>query len=189
VERCVRIFETAPSVDEIWLVLPRGRLKDAAALRRRYGKLRGAVAGGPERGDSVRRGLRRIGGGIVLVHDAARPLVPAEVIERVTRAARRHGAAVPALPVGDTLKRAGRGGQVVRTLARSGVWAAQTPQGFRVEVLRRAYAGAARRATDDASLVERLGRRVTLVEGSPLAFKITRPEDLRLARLLARAGV
>jgi 2-C-methyl-D-erythritol 4-phosphate cytidylyltransferase len=190
VERCLRIFEAAPAVDDIWLVLPAGRLRAAYPLRRRYRKLRGAVEGGKERGDSVRRGLQRLGsGGIVLVHDAARPMVPAEVIERVARAARRHGAAVPALPVGDTLKRAGRGGRVARTLARARVWAAQTPQGFRVEVLRRAYAGGRGRATDDAALVERLGRRVALVEGSPLAFKITRPGDLRLARLLARAGV
>jgi 2-C-methyl-D-erythritol 4-phosphate cytidylyltransferase len=194
VERCLRIFEATRAVDEIWLVLPPGRLRAASLLRRRYPKLRGAVAGGRQRGDSVRRGLRRLGGdGIVLVHDAARPMVPRAVIERVARAARRHGAAVPALPVGDTLKRAGHAGRVAATLARSGVWAAQTPQGFRVDVLRRAYAagaaGRAGRATDDASRVERLGRRVALVEGSPLAFKITRPEDLRLARLLARAGV
>lgn len=156
-------------------------------LRRRYAKLRGAVAGGPRRGDSVARGLVKVEhDGLVLVHDAARAFVSRTVIARVVRAARRHGAAVPALPVADTLKRAGARGRPLRTVTRQGLWAAQTPQGFRAPLLRRAYRRAAgSTASDDAALVERLGRRVVLVPGSPLNFKVTRPEDLDLARALA----
>ncbi|MEE9217854.1 MAG: 2-C-methyl-D-erythritol 4-phosphate cytidylyltransferase [Acidobacteriota bacterium] len=189
VERCLAAFETARVVDETWLVISRDHMGRAARLRRRFRKLRGAVAGGRERVQSVARGLACLShDGVVLVHDAARPFVSPSLIARVTRAAWRHGAAIPALPVADTLKRAGRGAQVVRTLERRGVWAAQTPQGFRVPLLRRAYARAsARGAPDDAALVERLGRRVKLVAGSPLNFKVTWKEDLWLARALIAA--
>ena len=170
----------------MWLVLPRRKLGLAGALRRRFAKLRGAVAGGAQRADSVARGLRCVGhDGVVLVHDAARPFVSSSLIRRVVRAARRHGAAVPAVPVADTLKRAATGRQVQGTVPGAGLWSAQTPQGFRAALLRRAYRRRGAGASDDAALVERLGRRVVLVAGSPLNFKVTLPGDLILARLLA----
>ena len=186
VEWSLAAFEAAPGVDEVWLVLPPGRLGMASALRRRYRKLRGAVTGGAERGDSVARGLARVRhDGVVLVHDAARPFVRPDLIARVVRAARRHGAAVPALPVADALKRAA-GRRVAGTLDRGGLWTAQTPQAFRTSLLRRAYQGGGGGDPDDAARVERSGRRVALVAGSALNFKVTRGEDLRLARLVAQ---
>lgn len=188
-ERCLEAFEGAREVDEVWLVLPRGRLGVGERLRRRFRKLRGAVAGGARRSGSVARALARVEhDGLVLVHDAARPFVTRRLIARVVAAARRHGAAVPAVPVADTLKRAGAGTRVWGTVRRDGLWAAQTPQGFRVALLRRAYRrGAGARAADDAERVERMGRRVVLVRGSPLNFKLTGPEDLDLARRVAGA--
>jgi 2-C-methyl-D-erythritol 4-phosphate cytidylyltransferase len=146
------------------------------------------VAGGAERTDSVRRGLDALPSvpfDCILVHDAARPFVPAVVISRVVEAVLAGAdAVIPVLPVTDTIKRVGPDGQVTGTPDRSGLVAVQTPQGFRPAVLRRAYDVFADIATDDASLVERLGLPVDTVEGSPDAFKITRPADLVLAEAL-----
>lgn len=128
----------------------------------------------------------------VAVHDAARCLVQPADIARVVEAARTHGAALLAEPVRDTIKRV-RDGRVIDTPPRSECWAAQTPQVFAVELLRKALEKARADGvlgTDDAQLVERLGVAVHVVEGSPSNLKITRPEDLALAEALlaARAG-
>jgi 2-C-methyl-D-erythritol 4-phosphate cytidylyltransferase len=124
----------------------------------------------------------------VLVHDAARPLVPPEVVDRVI-AALRGGAqgVVPALPLADTVKRVGPDGSVAETLDRGALRAVQTPQGFPLAVLRAALAGDPAGATDCASMVERLGRPVVCVEGDERAFKITTPADLDRAAQLAGA--
>jgi len=187
IERCLAVFESVASVDDIWLVLPRGQQQRWKRLSRRFQKLRGVVAGGRQRSDSVARGLDRVDhDGVVLVHDAARPFVSPEIIRRVVEATRRHGAAVPAMPVRDTLKREGRHGRVIETLPRERMWAAQTPQGFRVPLLRRAFSGRKpARVPDDCALVERLGAGIKLVRGSSLNFKVTWKDDLRLARALA----
>ncbi|MBA3744975.1 2-C-methyl-D-erythritol 4-phosphate cytidylyltransferase, partial [Sporichthya sp.] len=124
----------------------------------------------------------------VLVHDAARPLVPVELVDAVAAAVRAGAEAViPALPVADTIKQV-EGGLVVATPDRSGLAAVQTPQGFSREVLEKAHAAATGdTATDDAGLVERLGLPVRTVPGSEEAFKVTRPVDLLLAEaILAR---
>lgn len=146
------------------------------------------VAGGAERTDSVRRGLDALPSesfDCILVHDAARPFVPAVVISRVVSAVVAGAdAVIPVLPVTDTIKQVNADGQVTGTPDRSGLVAVQTPQGFRPSVLRRAYGRFADVATDDASLVERLGLPVDTVEGSVDAFKITRPSDLVLAEAL-----
>ncbi len=148
------------------------------------------VRGGAERQDSVRRGLQAIGDAeIVLVHDAARPLVPRPLIDAVLQAARRHGAAIPAIPVKDTVKRVGPDGFIAGTVARDDLRLAQTPQGFRADLLRAAYERAEREgfvATDDSGVVERAGVRVAIVEGSPYNIKITTPADLDLAEALLR---
>lgn len=152
------------------------------------------VTGGAERTDSVRRGLRVVPPGpfdCLLVHDAARPFVPAAVIARVVEAVRSGAdAVIPVVPVTDTIKQIGPDGQVTGTPDRSALVAVQTPQGFRPEVLRRAYDAVPEHesATDDAALVERLGLPVDTVEGSPDSFKITRPHDLLFAEsMLARS--
>jgi 2-C-methyl-D-erythritol 4-phosphate cytidylyltransferase len=148
--------------------------------------------GGRERGDSVWNGLTDLPDEceVVLVHDAARPLVDAATIDRVVAEARRGHGAVAALPVVDTLKEVGEGGRIVRTIERSGLWRAQTPQGFPAAMLARAYrearaAGAA--ATDCAALCERLGLPVVVVRGSERAAKIT--EEADFARVEALYGV
>ncbi|MEU4603677.1 2-C-methyl-D-erythritol 4-phosphate cytidylyltransferase [Kribbella sp. NPDC023972] len=146
------------------------------------------VPGGAERADSVRAGLELVpvdGIDCILVHDAARAFVPADVVERVVAAVRGGAAAVvPAVPVTDTIKLVSATGEVVDTPDRSRLVAVQTPQGFHPAVLRRAHAAGAAGATDDAMLCERLGVTVVTVEGSEEAFKVTRPRDLLLAEAL-----
>lgn len=147
------------------------------------------VAGGHERTDSVRAALAMVPeeADIVLVHDAARPLLDADVVERVIEGAAKGTGAVAAVPVTDTLKRVDGGGRVLETPDRGPLWRAQTPQGFPrallVEAHRRAEADGAT-ATDDAALVERVGGEVVVVLGSETNLKITRPSDLALARAI-----
>jgi 2-C-methyl-D-erythritol 4-phosphate cytidylyltransferase/2-C-methyl-D-erythritol 2,4-cyclodiphosphate synthase len=149
------------------------------------------LAGGATRQESVWAGLRELSAGMecVLIHDAARPFVSPRLIEACAAAARTYGAAAAAVPVTDTLKVAV--GDLVRgQVDRRDLWAAQTPQAFRVEVIIRAYQQAQRQgtiATDDAALVEASGHPVRLVMGSARNIKITYPEDLELARALVRA--
>jgi 2-C-methyl-D-erythritol 4-phosphate cytidylyltransferase len=146
------------------------------------------VAGGQTRSASVRRGveaLRPASDDIVAVHDAARPFVNRDEIRAVLRAAEKSGAAIAAIPVADTIKEAS-GGRVVRTLDRSQLWAAATPQAFRGEILARALASG-RDATDEASLCEDLGIPVEVVAVSRLGFKITTPEDFEIAEAIVQA--
>lgn len=149
------------------------------------------VRGGAERQESVRRGLRALPeADIVLVHDAARPLVPAALVDAVIDAALEHGAAVPAIPPTDTVKRIGDDGAVAETLPRDRLRLAQTPQGFRSDLLLAAHARAEKDGflgTDDASLVERIGGRVVLIEGSARNIKITTAIDLMHAEALLAA--
>lgn len=147
------------------------------------------VAGGAERGDSVRNALAAvpIEADIVLVHDAARPLISAEVIERCIAAAADGLSAIAAIPVTDTVKEVDEGGRVTATPDRRTLWSAQTPQAFPAEVLRNAHARAAAdrvSTTDDAALVARYGGTVIVVEGAPENLKITTPADLVVAAAL-----
>jgi 2-C-methyl-D-erythritol 4-phosphate cytidylyltransferase len=151
------------------------------------------VAGGETRQDSVARALLALPDDVdvVLVHDAARPLVPEEVVTAVVTAVRAgHDAVVPGLPVVDTVKEVDGDEEVVRTVDRGPLRAIQTPQGFRREVLRQAHAAADlddAQATDDAGLVERSGGRVHVIPGHEEAFKVTRPFDIVMAEaVLAR---
>jgi len=146
-----------------------------------------AVTGGERRQDSVTNGLAALSAevDIVLVHDAARPFASPDLVERVIAAAREHGAAVPTIPVPDTVKRI-EGDTVAETVERSALGLAQTPQGFRREVLEAAYeALGGADVTDDASAVELAGGRVAIVEGEPGNFKVTTPTDLQLASVVA----
>lgn len=147
------------------------------------------VTGGAERSDSVRAALGAVTDAeVVLVHDAARCLVPASVIRAVVEAVRGgHRAVVPVLPVTDTVKQVDGEGVVLVTVDRAALRIVQTPQGFDPGLLRQAYAMAEGAATDDAGLVERLGEAVTTVPGHPHAFKITTPVDLTVAEALAGA--
>jgi 2-C-methyl-D-erythritol 4-phosphate cytidylyltransferase len=148
------------------------------------------VAGGVERAESVRRGLAALPPEcvIVLVHDAARPFVARDVIDRVIGIARAGEAAVPALPVSDTIKRsAGDPPRIESTIPRDRLWLVQTPQAFPRAALDAAHRAPAvsGAATDDATLVERLGLMVRLVPGSAFNIKVTTPDDFAVAELLA----
>jgi len=151
------------------------------------GDLPGGVPGGPRRRDSVRAGLDALppGASHVLVHDAARPLATPELVRRVIDRLLSGGvdAVVPVVPVRDTLKRVGDG-WVVETVERTGLAGAQTPQGFRLEVLRAAHLAGDDDAGDDAALVERIGGRVACVAGEAANLKVTYPGDLALAEAL-----
>jgi 2-C-methyl-D-erythritol 4-phosphate cytidylyltransferase len=179
-------LEATRAVQGIVVAVP---VEDVPAWRRRLRgcrKVRAVVAGGEERQESVARGLAAVPptAAVILVHDGVRPCITPELVRRVVEATRAHGAAVAALPVAETLKR-GAEGWVKATIPRDGLWAIQTPQGFRADLLREAHRRAAADrivGTDDAALVERLGAPVRLVPGLPGNLKITRPEDLPLAR-------
>jgi 2-C-methyl-D-erythritol 4-phosphate cytidylyltransferase len=175
-------------VDSVVVAVPPNRTDQAKLI---FGADAIIVAGGFDRTESVRLALAAVGDAeFVLVHDAARALTPASLIVRVVEALRSgHAAVVPALPVSDTIKSVDANGVVLGTPERAGLRAVQTPQGFQTELLRRAYEQAAAGGfTDDASVVEMIGAPVQVVDGDPLAFKITTPNDLLLAEaLLGRA--
>jgi 2-C-methyl-D-erythritol 4-phosphate cytidylyltransferase/2-C-methyl-D-erythritol 2,4-cyclodiphosphate synthase len=177
-------LEQSPRVRALILVVRPEDQALARPLAADFAKVRCLVPGGEERADSVRAGLEATAAAdeLVLVHDAVRPFVSPALVERVVEAAGRWGAAVPALPVRETIKVVDEG-QVVETPLRSRLWAAQTPQGFRRSLLLEAFAGqgAGGGATDEAVLVERLGHPVRVVEGEPGNLKITTPEDLAWA--------
>lgn len=177
-------LERSPLIRALILVVRPEDHQLAEQLVSGFAKVRCLVPGGGERGDSVRAGLEATTpeDGLVLIHDAVRPFISLSLIERVVVAARQWGAAIPALPVRETIKVVGDG-QVVETPRRSRLWAAQTPQGFRRSLLLEAFSrqrdGAP--ATDEAMLVEGLGHPVRVVEGEPGNLKITTPEDLAWA--------
>ncbi|MFQ5735478.1 MAG: 2-C-methyl-D-erythritol 4-phosphate cytidylyltransferase [Thermodesulfobacteriota bacterium] len=183
----LRVFEESPFVDAVVIaVAPADREMCREEVVDRYGfkKVVDVVGGGAERQDSVANALRLAEGyGITLVHDGARPLVTPAIIEAVVKAARKDGAAVPAVAVKDTIKEAS-GGRVNRTVDRSALVAVQTPQAFRTELLLRAFAMAREDGfygTDESSLVERLGEPVTVVEGDYENIKITTAGDMDMA--------
>lgn len=187
--RSLRPFLEHPEVEWVVVVLPGEDVNDPPVALP-DGVV--TVGGGTERSDSVRNGLAAVpdGADVVLIHDAARPLLPAAVVERVLRAIAPHVGAIAAVPVADTVKRVGDDHEIVETVDRSALWRAQTPQGFPRAMIVDAYERAARdgvTATDDAALVERYGGRVVVVEGDTRNLKVTRPDDLRLAELLLSA--
>jgi 2-C-methyl-D-erythritol 4-phosphate cytidylyltransferase len=176
VDRAIDV--TAGACDEVVVVLPDGVAWDGAPVF-------AAVVGGRSRSASVRAGLAAVPveAGLIVVHDAARPLASRALFIAVIDAARAGAdAAVPALPVPDTVKRVD-GDRVVDTLARDGLVAVQTPQAFRADALRAAHA-AGRDATDDAALIEAAGGRVVVVPGEAANLKVTTQADLAIAAAL-----
>jgi 2-C-methyl-D-erythritol 4-phosphate cytidylyltransferase len=187
-------FERSETIGESVVVLPSDARAEFLALAASHGlrKVARAVAGGETRAESVLRGLESIGDreGVVAVHDGVRPFITPEEIDRTVREAEAFGAAVLATPASDTVKEA-EGGAVLRTLERARLWHAQTPQCFRLELLRRAYAqpGAlGAHVTDCSALVERLGAAVRIVEGGAHNIKITTPRDFALAEILLKGS-
>ena len=190
-----RRFETAACIDEIILVVRDGMQSAFGELAEKFQFTKNfrLIAGGVERQDSVLNGLQSLASGVELVaiHDGARPCVSHELIAATLEAARATGAAVAAQRVTDTIKESGDGLSITRHLDRSRLWAVQTPQSFRVEVIRRAVATAKEKGlvlTDDTAACELVGQPVRLVAGAKPNPKVTVSADLPYIELLLREG-
>jgi 2-C-methyl-D-erythritol 4-phosphate cytidylyltransferase len=189
IERALKGLRDSGVVDAVIVAVPPDRTDAAKLILAGADSYADVVVGGADRTESVRCALTAAGDAdFILVHDAARALTPPELIVRVVRALESgHSAVVPALPLADTVKAADANGVVLGTPERAGLRAVQTPQGFEAALLRRAYERAGPGGfTDDSSMVELLGAQVQLVDGDPLAFKITTPLDLLLAEAILR---
>jgi len=182
VEWTIEVFRKIKTVEQIVLAVPEDDLERAKNLGVTV------VAGGEERGDSVKNGLKAISPDcdLVIIHDGARPLITPDIIEKAISEAKEYGAAIVGVPAKDTIKRVGDDLVIKDTVDRQALWQAQTPQIFKYEIITRAYAKK-RSATDDAKLVEDLGIKVKMVMGSYENIKITTPEDLIVAEAILRS--
>jgi 2-C-methyl-D-erythritol 4-phosphate cytidylyltransferase/2-C-methyl-D-erythritol 2,4-cyclodiphosphate synthase len=191
-QRSVEAFVRCSAIGDIVVALPDELAADPPAYLRGAAKPVDIVAGGARRQDSVARAFARVvdRARVVVIHDAARPLVTDDLIRRTVAAAVEFGAAVAALPARDTVKRGDAAQTIVATLPRSEIFLAQTPQAFRVDVLRAALAQSSgdANATDESMLAEQAGHRVHLVEGDVRNLKITTPDDLAMAEALVGGG-
>ncbi|MGQ9471325.1 MAG: 2-C-methyl-D-erythritol 4-phosphate cytidylyltransferase [Candidatus Aminicenantales bacterium] len=181
-EWAIDALDTHPEVDEIIVVLPDAQ--QSAFLGGKWSKIKAVVRGGKERQDSVANGLAavRAEAEIVLVHDGVRPMISHDLISRVIKRAREEGAAIPVLPVEETVKIV-EGEEVRQTIDRKSLRRVQTPQGFRKDLLETALKRAQRDGfygPDEASLVERLGHKVITVPGERKNLKITTTEDIKI---------
>ena len=191
----LRALEASDAIADIILAVPepdREFCLREVITPHRFTKVRKIVAGGAQRQDSVRQGLDAVDEGtdVVLVHDAVRPFLTQDMIGQVIEAAAKHGAAVVAVPVGDTVKQVGADGLIDCTVDRGRLWLAQTPQAFRLALFQEAHRKAVIdgiQGTDDTQLVERLGHRVAVVEGNGENIKITRPEDFIIGEAILAA--
>ena len=187
----LQTFQARPDVAMVVCVLPREHVGDPPPWIFQSDPDRLLLSvGGRHRGESVANGLEDLPSEceIVVIHDAARPLVSGETIGRVIEEARKGNGAVAALPLADTLKRVDSSGRIVETVDRFGIWRAQTPQAFPRKVIERAHREAReaeRVATDDATLCEQIGLPVVVVRGSERAVKITEEIDFALAEALS----
>lgn len=189
----IAAFQRCRDVNGIILVASSDKKPLFAKLKAQNSKLNAVVGGGPERQFSVYRGLLALpaDADLVVIHDAARPCVPPQLISQTITAARRHGAAIAACPIADTIKEIQNPHSptphplIRRTLDRARLWTAQTPQSFRSDLILRAYTHVITKklhVTDDAAAVELLGHPVRIVPSDSTNLKITRPADLDLAR-------
>ena len=185
-------LETCPAITDIVLVLDADSLDQGRELVRRYGyvKVSNVCPGGQRRQDSVLCGLQALSPcEWVVIHDGARPCLDVAMLQRGLEAAQESGAAVAGVPVKDTIKVVSRQGTVEATPDRARLWAAQTPQVFRLDVLLDAHRRCTEPVTDDAMMVESLGGQVKMFPGSYENLKVTTPEDLLLAEVFLRARV
>ena len=181
------VFAQIPEIAKIVLVVRAGEEDTCQNMIPEIAENKTVLAiGGKERQDSVHNGIRAITWECeyILIHDGARPLITEEVIRRTLLAAQNSGAAICAVPVKDTIKQADSDGNVLATIPRESLWAVQTPQVFRADLIRRAYENAYvhnHYGTDDASLVEYLGEKIKIVTGDYENIKNTTPEDIPTA--------
>lgn len=187
--RATRPFQQCRAVNQIVVVISgeKERMCRTLITGPEWSKVTDICVGGERRQDSVASGLKRLESfDWVIIHDGARPLVTVELIERGIEAARETGAAAAAVPVTDTIKVVDKSGIVLETPPRQNLRAVQTPQVFRFDVIQIAHHQDASDVTDDAALVERLGHKVKLFEGSYDNIKVTTPDDLVLAEILLK---
>ncbi len=187
--RVIGTFQECASIDQVVVVLSERNLEQGKQLIAEQGwpKVTDVCQGGERRQDSVIAGLDRLGGCTwAVIHDGARPLVTADLIERGLEVARETGSAIAAVPVTDTIKLAGDDQIVQGTPPRHNLWAVQTPQIFRFDIIQNAYRQLRYEVTDDARAVEQSGSTVKIYTGSYDNIKITTPDDLALAEILLR---
>lgn len=190
-QRSVDAFLRSARIDEVIVALPPALAADPPPYLRGGGVRLKVVEGGSRRQDSVANAFRQVahGADLIVIHDAARPMVSEALIARTIDAAAASGAAIAALAATDTVKRGNAQGVIVGTMPRTEVFLAQTPQAFRASVLRDALASSTAEATDEAMLAEQAGHHVTLVEGERTNIKITTQDDLEMAERLIGAGL
>ncbi|MFQ5834556.1 MAG: 2-C-methyl-D-erythritol 4-phosphate cytidylyltransferase [bacterium] len=189
-------FEECKLIDNIILVVPPAMskyVKETVISSSRYKKVKAIVEGGKERGDSVFEGLQEVDTttDIVLIHDGVRPLISCHLIERVIDQVKECKAAVLGIPLRETVKETEGGSVVSKTLNRRKLYSIQTPQGFRRDLILKAYEEAKKEgwwASDDAGLVERLGEKVKIIPGEETNIKITTSLDLKFAEMLLRTS-
>jgi 2-C-methyl-D-erythritol 4-phosphate cytidylyltransferase/2-C-methyl-D-erythritol 2,4-cyclodiphosphate synthase len=192
--RTLNVFERIKIINEIILVVPKNDLfyiQKELLPPYKLTKIKSVVAGGNARQDSVKNGLKEVSDktDIVVIHDAVRPFIREKMISAVVSEAKKTGAATVGVMSKDTIKIIKRNNLVSSTIPRNNVWLTQTPQAFKYEVLKKAYEKAHKdkfHGTDDASLVERIGQKVKMVEGSYGNIKITTPEDIIIAKALMK---
>lgn len=190
------LFENAPFVDDVIVIVPEDEIeycRESVIVKFGFKKVRQVVAGGKERQQSVFNGLKAAddldADDVVIIHDGVRPFVPLEAVRKSVETARSSDGAVVAVPVKDTVKIAFEG-VVVETPDRGNIWLAQTPQTFRYGIIREAYEKAEKEGfagTDDASLMERTGKKVRIVMGDYRNIKLTTPEDMLLAEAFLKS--
>ena len=182
-------LQKSPLVDRIVLVNSQSNLKSVECLvsDNKWNKVARVCLGGKRRQDSVAAGLKALDDcEWVIIHDGARPFLTQDLIKRGLEAARETGAAIAAVPVTDTIKLAGSDQIVIETPPRANLWAVQTPQIFRLSIIKGAYEQVVEDVTDDAMLVEQAGNKVKLFQGSYANIKITTPQDLAIAEVLSK---
>jgi 2-C-methyl-D-erythritol 4-phosphate cytidylyltransferase len=188
--KTVSVFHNCRSVDEIVVVLSKKNIEQGRELikERNWSKVVAICPGGLRRQDSVKEGLRRLTDcEWIVIHDGARPCIGTDIIERGLVTAKDYGAAIAGVPVKDTIKIVSRRGIVQQTPTRECMWAAQTPQIFRYELLAEAYSQIDEEVTDDAMLVEKLGHKVEVYLGSYHNIKVTTPEDLAVVEVFLQS--
>lgn len=192
----VQVFDTCIEIDKIFLVVPEEDFDFChknIILPLKLQKKVNLVQGGKERQDSVYNGILAVDNKdcIVVIHDGVRPFVRPEQLAACIKCAKECGACILGIPAFDTLKRVNSAGFIDKTLDRESIWLAQTPQAFQYDLIKKAHENARREGytgTDDALLVERLGKDVKVINGSRCNIKITTQEDLMLARAMLETG-
>ena len=191
----LRVLESSRTISEIVVVVPRDAVtycQQELLPQFALSKISSVICGGARRQDSVWNGLQVVDKrtNVVVVHDAVRPFVTGAMVEQVVERAGINDAAIAAIPLHDTVKQVTSDGMIETTLDRQRLWSAQTPQAFKLELLREAHRSSRQsgvKATDDAFLVEQIGHHVAIVNGSPDNIKITRPEDLVMGEAILAA--